>query len=736
MYPSLSRASHFIGGEFQYKILKQTPTTNTYEISLLYYSDCQAGKKGSLLPNQVEIHAIGKTSGQTVKVFTVALGSITNVPVPPCTNATDVCIKQGEYRIVADLPILTETLAFLYSPDQQNRSGTIENVYAPNGYGSTYFAEITVEGQQLGNTSARFKLLPPTVLCVSEPVLYDHSANDGDGDSLVYKFTHPRGQTLSFEYNQTVFPPRRTFTGFDKICYQLDTPACTNYVHFDPRWGTVEKPFGGNITLNAKTGLITGVTESQGYVVYCLVVEEYRNGRLMGVVSRDIQLFFAACSPVIKAIVAADTIIDKKAVLINCLTKNIGIKNLSLDKRYISTYIFEVIFGKDTVGFSDWEPNIAFPDTGLYRGRLLLNPDTKCGDTLNLEFRLQNRFLVDFTMAYDSCKNEPIVLTDKSVSENGKLIDWKWQFSDTKDSVLTQNTSHLFTKSGKNTISLTTKDDKGCRQKKVKTFQWYPATDIGLSKNKDGVFCSPAKVSLKNTSIPLDSTYRFQWIFDNNSVSNSLNPSVLLEKPAQYSIQVKAMSPIGCVSQKAFPNFLTILQGVKANFNYLPENITASANKIQLFDKSEFADSRQWLLNNRLFAKDNTPVLNLLDTGFQNIQLVAFNKNGCRDTATRSIDIVPAVQFWLPNAFTPNDDALNDIFRGSGLTEYMQSFYMTIYDRWGELVFQGNDAQKGWNGRKMNSGEECPQGVYLCFVRYKTVRGRAEELRTYISVTR
>jgi gliding motility-associated-like protein len=735
-YPTITWASHFIGGEFQYKIIKQTPTTNSYELNLYYYSDCQIGKRGSPLPNQVEIYAMGKTTGQTVKIFIVPLGDVKDVPAPPCTNVTNVCIKRGEYRLIIDLPIIAETLAFIHSADQQNRSGTIENVYAPNGYGSTYFAEISEEGQRLGNASARFKALPPSVLCVGEAIEFDHSATDSDGDSLVYKFTNPKGQTLKYDYVPGSFPPSRFLKGFDKICYQLDTSACENYLHFDPRWGTLEQPFGGNIKLNAQTGKITGETDKQGYVVYCLVVEEYRNGRLMGLISRDIQFFFAACSPIVKAQIAADTIIDKKAVLINCLDKSISIKNLSIEKRYISTSYFQVFQGKDTVTYGDWEPIIAFPDTGLYKGRLILNPSTRCGDTLNLEFRLQNRFRADFTMTYDSCKNEPIVLMDKSVSENGKLTDWKWQFNDSKDSVLSQNTSHIFTKTGENSISLTTKDDKGCRQTKVKNVNWYPSTDINLSKNTEGALCSPAKVILKNKSIPLDSTYRFQWFFDNNIVSDSLNPKVVLEKPAQYSILVKAKSPIGCVSEKTFPDFLTILQGVKADFEYTPENLSTTNNKIQLIDKSIFSDSRQWLLNKRFVSKDNKPFLSLLDTGLQKISLIAFNKNSCRDTVSKSVDVEPIAKFWLPTAFTPNEDALNDVFKGVGLTDYFQSFDMKILNRWGELVFQTQDAQKGWNGHKLNTGEECPDGVYLCHVTYKTVRGKMHELRNFITIIR
>lgn len=52
----------------------------------------------------------------------------------------------------------------------------------------------------------------------------------------------------------------------------------------------------------------------------------------------------------------------------------------------------------------------------------------------------------------------------------------------------------------------------------------------------------------------------------------------------------------------------------------------------------------------------------------------------------------------MPTAFTPNDDGVNDLFRVK-YPGFIKSFSMTIYNRWGEIIFQTKDPDKGWDGK-------------------------------------
>ena len=74
---------------------------------------------------------------------------------------------------------------------------------------------------------------------------------------------------------------------------------------------------------------------------------------------------------------------------------------------------------------------------------------------------------------------------------------------------------------------------------------------------------------------------------------------------------------------------------------------------------------------------------------------------------TQKVDVVPPQTYFLPNAFTPNGDGLNDEFIGVGLTDYLADFRLDIFNRFGDLIFSSQDVQVGWDGGN------APAGMYV-----------------------
>lgn len=64
---------------------------------------------------------------------------------------------------------------------------------------------------------------------------------------------------------------------------------------------------------------------------------------------------------------------------------------------------------------------------------------------------------------------------------------------------------------------------------------------------------------------------------------------------------------------------------------------------------------------------------------------------------------------YVPNSFTPNGDGLNDIFRPAVIGQ--QTFQMTIYDRWSEVLYKTNDPSNGWDGTY--KGNTCKENAYV-----------------------
>jgi gliding motility-associated-like protein len=72
---------------------------------------------------------------------------------------------------------------------------------------------------------------------------------------------------------------------------------------------------------------------------------------------------------------------------------------------------------------------------------------------------------------------------------------------------------------------------------------------------------------------------------------------------------------------------------------------------------------------------------------------------------------------WVPNAFSPNNDGKNDLFKARG--QNITNFRMHVYNKWGELIFTSNSLDAGWNG--MHNGTNCPVGSYVYLIHYESV---------------
>ena len=92
---------------------------------------------------------------------------------------------------------------------------------------------------------------------------------------------------------------------------------------------------------------------------------------------------------------------------------------------------------------------------------------------------------------------------------------------------------------------------------------------------------------------------------------------------------------------------------------------------------------------------------------------VVGNSFGCKDSIIKLVIIKPAYTIYIPNAFTPNNDGLNDGFKAEGVG--IAQFKLQVFDRWGKMIFESDDINKGWDGSVNGKGdfESTKQEVYV-----------------------
>lgn len=127
-----------------------------------------------------------------------------------------------------------------------------------------------------------------------------------------------------------------------------------------------------------------------------------------------------------------------------------------------------------------------------------------------------------------------------------------------------------------------------------------------------------------------------------------------------------------------------------------------------------------------------SPFHTYLDTGYFDVMLVVTNKYGCTDTTIHTIYAYPDFVFYIPNSFTPNQNGLNDVFTGKG--EGFMRFYMEVFNRWGEKIYESNDIHRGWNGT--HKSEDSPIGTYVYKMEVQTPVGKIHNYVGHINLIR
>jgi len=107
--------------------------------------------------------------------------------------------------------------------------------------------------------------------------------------------------------------------------------------------------------------------------------------------------------------------------------------------------------------------------------------------------------------------------------------------------------------------------------------------------------------------------------------------------------------------------------------------------------------------------------------GNYNVMQIVENEYGCQDTTYNNVIVRSSIIFYVPNAFTPNEDNQNEFYMPLGFNVSPVEYEFRIYDRWGKQLFFTTDFNVGWDG-KFN-GEYVKQDVYVYMVKVKLEDG-------------
>jgi gliding motility-associated-like protein len=207
------------------------------------------------------------------------------------------------------------------------------------------------------------------------------------------------------------------------------------------------------------------------------------------------------------------------------------------------------------------------------------------------------------------------------------------------------------------------------------------------------------------------------WVFNPASIKYGKTvQGAPYAEAGKYSPTLIATSIHGCTDTLAKQYYIHVYPTPSPSFILSPNELSIYQMKTQVIDgSSPDVVKWQWDLGDGIKELNKTKFYHDYSNGTAStytVTLVATNQYNCTNSTTRTLNVVTERTVYIPNAFTPNGDGLNDKFMPYVSGDFVNAdFQMRIFDRWGlKLLFTG-DVNQGWNG--IYKGDLCERDVYV-----------------------
>ncbi len=290
------------------------------------------------------------------------------------------------------------------------------------------------------------------------------------------------------------------------------------------------------------------------------------------------------------------------------------------------------------------------------------------------------------------------------------------------------------------TYSVVVMDANGCVDSSTVTVTVSP-NPVAILSGDTLAGCAPRCVNFSdNSTIGSGTITSWSWDFgDGSPLSTSQNPSHCYLSSGTYAVTLTVSTATGCSATIVMPNYIQVFANPVAAFTAGPQPTTELNPTINFVDGSTNAATWDWSFGDLLNSASTVqnPSFTYPGNGCFNVVLTVTTINGCIDTAVQQVCIDPDVTLFVPNAFTPNGDGVNEVFYPQQIGMDPDHFEMWIFDRWGNMIFYTDDLAKGWDGSVQGKGGDLAQiDTYVWKIKAKDLLGNKHNIIGHVSLIR
>ncbi|MBN4072938.1 PKD domain-containing protein [Crocinitomix catalasitica] len=229
------------------------------------------------------------------------------------------------------------------------------------------------------------------------------------------------------------------------------------------------------------------------------------------------------------------------------------------------------------------------------------------------------------------------------------------------------------------------------------------------------------------------------WDFGDGNFSTATSPSHQYEWPGVFDVEVTYTTIDGCIVNETFNNIVEVYETPYASFTHNRQGqvITVEDTEISFLNTSGSGDSYYWDFGDGKSSNQENPHHVYPQTGGigYDISLTVTSQFGCEAIAEGYIYIDELLIYYIPNAFTPDGDQYNDNFKPiftEGYDPY--DYHMTVFNKWGEVLFESFNAEYGWDGTYKGNGL-VKDGVYIWQIEFgETYTDKRNIIRGHVTI--
>ena len=356
-----------------------------------------------------------------------------------------------------------------------------------------------------------------------------------------------------------------------------------------------------------------------------------------------------------------------------------------------------------------------FTSSGTYDVLFVVTDPFSCNGNDTAHVQIVVPVSTPLSAAFDLIQNPSCDSMEASMNFTGTGgTDYHWYFGDGFQSVGVSS-SHQYTTAGNYSITLVATDsvcDRTDSSSQRITFR--PNVKAGVETNDLISGCVPQEVELSNR---FSSSGTHTWYFGDGTTF--IGPSIqhTYRDTGLFTIVLIVTDTASCnLGDTAFYS-LRIYPNPLAGFTHDQQDLYFINNDIGFYDRSFDAAFYRWNFGDGESATDSVVRHQFRTAGTYDICLAVSSSNGCIDSTCMPLDILASETIYFPNAFTPNGDGKDDVFKiyYFGLTD----IDVTIFDRWGEKIYEYTSLSGSWDGTC--NGRPVPEDVYVFRLKAKGI---------------